>query len=296
MRARDLGFFLRLTLGMFGMIRTAMNKPLALSLIIPAYNEEEHLQACLDSIAAQTVAPFEVLVVDNNSRDKTAQLAATYPFVRVIKAKKQGIVYARNAGFDAAKGDILGRIDSDSILPTDWVESIMNFYARSKNHNVAFTGGGTFYNVPFPALGRWLLDLLAFRVNRLTLGHHFLFGSNMALPRSVWLDVRDSVCNRTDIHEDIDIAVHIHDLHVPIVYDRKLQVGIKLRRVFQDRDKLWRNLMLWPQSLKVHGNPFWMTGWFGAVLLFALAPLLYPLKATQTVYNKVKAKRFVLDS
>ena len=277
------------------MIRTAMNKPLALSLIITAYNEEEHLQACLDSVSAQTVMPDEVIVVDNNSTDETAKIAAAYPFVRVVGAKEQGIVYARNAGFDAAKGDIIGRIDSDSILPSNWVEYVLNFYRLGGNESTAFTGGGTFYNVPLPVVGRWILDLLAFRVNRLALGHHFLFGSNMAMPRTVWQGVRNSVCNRTDIHEDIDIAVHIHEVGVPIVYDRRLQVGVKLRRVFQDRDKLWRNLMLWPQSLKVHDNPLWMTGWFGAVLLYVLAPLLYPLRAMQSVHSKIKAKRLALD-
>lgn len=266
-----------------------MSKHLTLSVIIPAYNEERHLAACLDSLAAQTVQPFEVIVVDNNSTDNTTKIARSYPFVRVVKEKKQGIVYARDAGFNAAHGDIIGRIDSDSILPPNWVEFIDRFYAKPANRGAALTGGGMFYNTPMPRVSRWVLDLLAFRVNRVVLGHHFLFGSNMALPRSVWQKVRPSVCVRDDIHEDIDIAIHLHELDVPIVYKSSFLVGIKLRRVFQNHKKLWSYLMLWPQTYRVHGNILWVTGLIGAVLLYALTPLVYPLKGIQLLHYRLSS-------
>lgn len=266
-----------------------MTKPVTLSVIIPAYNEERHLAACLDSLAAQTVLPLEVIVVDNNSTDKTVKIARSYPFVRVVKEKHQGIVYARDAGFNAARGTIIGRIDSDSVLPPTWVEYIHDFYAQSANHNVALTGGGMFYNTPLPRVSRWVLDLLAFRVNRVVLGHHFLFGSNMAVPKKVWQQVKTSVCLRDDIHEDIDLAIHVHQLGVPIIYKPSFLVGIKLRRVFQDHRKLWSYLMLWPQSLRVHGRKLWVTGWIGAVLLYALTPLVYPLKAIQLLHYRLSS-------
>ena len=286
------GFFLLgfrgVVLVIFDMISLDfMIKPLALSLIIPAYNEEQHLKACLDSILAQTVAPLEVIVVDNNSTDDTAKLAKKYPFVRVVTEKQQGIVFARNAGFNAANGDIIGRIDSDSILPIDWVEKVTAFYAETSYPEVAFTGCGYYYNSPVPRLSAYVLDFLAFRVNRVALGHHFLFGSNMAIQRKTWLKVKNKICVRNDIHEDIDIAIHIHELSIPIVYKRRFLVGVKLRRVFQDHDKLWGVLMLWPQSLRVHHKPFWFTGWIGAVLLYLLVPLIYPFKGLQVIHKKL---------
>lgn len=265
-----------------------MYKPLALSLIIPAYNEEQHLQACLDSVAAQTVMPDEVIVVDNNSTDKTREIALGYPFVRVVNAKEQGIVYARNAGFDAARYALIGRIDSDSILPPNWVEYVQEFYRDPAHADTSLTGGGKHYNTPFPAADRWLLDILAFRMNRLVLGHHFLFGSNMVIPRAVWEKVRSKVCDRTDVHEDVDIAIHIHDLGYPIVFRHRFLVGVKLRRVFQDHNKLWGVLMLWPQTLRIHGNPLWVSGWFGAVLLYCLAPFLYLLKGLQLLLRRFR--------
>ncbi len=264
-----------------------MNKPLALSLIIPAYNEEQHLKACLDSIAVQSVMPYEVLVIDNNSTDGTKKLAKSYPFVRVLSEKQQGIVYARNRGFNTAKGTLIGRIDADSVLPLDWVERITDFYNNPDNAFTALTGSGAYYNTPFPRISRIAFDILAFKVNRIVLGYNFLLGSNMAMPTKMWKKVRDDVCVRTDIHEDLDLAMHVHESGYKIKYDRSIQMGILLRRVFHDHDKLWGVLMLWPQTYRVHDNPMWITGWFGAALLYILVPLLYPLRGLQLVRLKL---------
>lgn len=264
-----------------------MNKALTLSLIIPAYNEEKHLIACLNSVAAQTRLPDEVIVVDNNSTDSTRKIALSYPFVRVVSEKQQGIVFARDAGFNAAKHQLIGRIDSDSILPPNWVEYVMEFYQSHDQETVCLTGGGKFYNSPFPRISRWALDLLAFRVNRIVLGHHFLFGSNMVIPKSIWNKIDIKVCVRTDIHEDIDIAIHAHQAGARIVYKPRFIVGVKLRRVFQDHSKLWGTLMLWPQSLRVHNKKLWFTGWIGAVLLYCITPIIYPLKGLQLIRQKL---------
>src|SRR6185437_1716246 len=70
--------------GVFGSIKSMAEKPLTLSLVIPAYNEERYIKHCLDAIASQTVTPMEVFVVDNNSTDSTAAIAKNYEFVQVL--------------------------------------------------------------------------------------------------------------------------------------------------------------------------------------------------------------------
>ena len=122
-------------------------KALSLSIVIPVYNEEHHIRACLDAIAAQTVRPDEVIVVDNNSTDRSMEIVQEYPFVRIVREPRQGIVYTRNAGFDAAKCAIIGRIDGDTVLPVNWVARVKWFYANSSNANACLTGGGYFYNI-----------------------------------------------------------------------------------------------------------------------------------------------------
>ena len=97
-------------------------KPLTLSIIIPAYNEERHLPDCLDAIAKQTVAPYEVIVVNNNSTDRTLEIAEEYDFVKVVKQKEQGLIASRNYGFDKASGELIARLDADSIIDRNWVK------------------------------------------------------------------------------------------------------------------------------------------------------------------------------
>lgn len=251
-----------------------MGRPLTLALIIPAYNDARHLEACLDSVALQTVMPDVVIVVDNNSTDNTKAVVANYKFARIITEKKQGVVYARNSGFNTAKSDILARIDTDTILPEGWVHYIKRFYGAKEHSGQALTGGGYFYNVPFKLLNGWVLSQIAYRFNRFILGHYIVWGSNMAISKEQWLAVRPKTCNRNDIHEDLDLAIHLHQAGYEITYRAGLKVGVMMRRVFDDWHHLRDNMLWWPRTLKIHGNKRWILGWLGAYFLFLGSPIL----------------------
>lgn len=245
------------------------NKPLTLSVIIPAYNEESNIVACLESIAGQTVMPDEVLLVDNNCNDRTIFLAKKFSFVTVINESKQGIVYARNRGFNFAKSDIIGRIDADTVLPTDWVQKVKKYYSDTSAKNTAITGGGYFTNLIFPpaSINSLILDLISFRFNRLIMGHYILWGSNMAMQRNDWLKIKQNVCKQTDIHEDLDLAIHLHKNGVKIQYIYSLKVGVKMKRVLDNWSEVFPNLMWWPRTLRRHGNWRWVFGLIGALIL-----------------------------
>lgn len=239
------------------------------SIVIPAYNEEHHLRRCLEAIAAQTVAPYEVIVVDNNSTDTTAQIAADYGFVTVVTEPQQGRVFARNCGFDAATGDVIGRIDADILLPANWVKHVSAFYDNPQNYQAAWSGAGYFYNVRLPRLVSFGYSLMAFYFNRLLLRHYTLWGSNMAITRSQWQAVRGEVCNRLDIHEDLDIAMHLHQKGYKITYDTNIKTNAELRRVQSNRHELWEYLQWWPRTLRIHSKRLWPVCWFfGAFALY----------------------------
>lgn len=246
-----------------------VKKPLTLAIIIPVYNEARYLRSCLQSIASQTVKPDEVIVVDNNSTDDSMGVASEFSFVRVVREPKQGIVHARNCGFDACKSDIIGRIDADSVLPADWVSHIQSFYSEKKNHNHVWTGGGVFRNTRFPRAFGWAQSQIAFRFNRLLMGHYILWGSNMALRRKQWKEVRALVCLDNDIHEDLDLAIHLHSLGVRITYHAFIKVSVIMRRIYRPA-ALKLNLMLWPATLKKHGKKTWIFGWLGAQYIYSL--------------------------
>jgi len=100
-----------------------------LSIIIPAYNAEKTIERVLSAIFSQTCKQgFEVIVVDDCSKDKTAELAGKFP-VQLIKLKQNsGAGRARNQGAKVARGDILVFVDADVILLPSTLEQIENFF------------------------------------------------------------------------------------------------------------------------------------------------------------------------
>lgn len=183
-------------------------RSLRVSLVIPAFNEEGQLGACLDAIAAQAVPPFEVIVVDNNSSDTTAAVAGSYPFVRVVREARQGLAFARDAGFDAARGDIIGRIDADTHLPADWLAIVQRLFADDTTCD-AVSGSVSYYDIPLKRVVS-RIDLAFRRHIARRLGREtYLFGANMAIRRSAWQAVRSEVCHARHLHEDFDLAVHL---------------------------------------------------------------------------------------
>jgi glycosyltransferase involved in cell wall biosynthesis len=267
-------------------------KALALTIVIPVYNEEIHLKRCLDSIAAQTMLPYQVIVADNNSTDNSVAVAQAYPFVRVVHERDQGIVHARNAGFNAVTSDIIGRIDADSILPSGWVRYIEKFYANPKNATTALTGGGYFYNVRLPKFNGWLQGQLAFRTNRLIMGHYILWGSNMAMPRAMWQAVQPSTCTRQDIHEDMDLAIHVVKAGYTVTYREHLHVGVKLKRIWEDRWEQRKHLARWPKTLKIHGFKLWWLGSAGNIFLAIIGePYIFISEGLARLLGRAQLKR-----
>lgn len=225
------------------------------SIVIPAYNEERHLKVSLQAISNQTQAPFEVIVVDNNSTDATVDIARQFPFVTIVQEAQKGIVYARNAGFNAATGDIIGRIDADTLLPNDWVQQVQDFYALPANKQRSLTGGCQFYNLRTGWLTGHGYNFFVHRSNRLFLGYYLPWGSNMALPRAVWKDIKNYTCLRTDVHEDIDLGLHLHNQGYQVVYLPWLRVKAVARRIMSDHQLLWPYMLMWPRTFRAHGIP-----------------------------------------
>ncbi len=224
---------------------------LRVSVVVPAFDEEAVLGACLASLRAQTRAPLEVVVVDNNSRDRTAEIAREHG-ARVVTEAVQGIWPAAATGYDAAAGDVIARCDADSVLPPDWVERIERAFAADPALR-ALTGPGVFSGLP--PVRRWLADVLYmrayFRLVGLALGHPPLFGSNLAMRADAWRAIRDQVHATSDaVHDDIDLSFHIG--RGPAVrYDPTLRVGISARP-FGDVRGLGVRVVKGFRSVRIH--------------------------------------------
>ena len=104
-----------------------MNNPL-ISVIVPIYNADHTLNECVDSILTQSVKDFELILIDDGSKDYSPELCDQYAQkdsrVIVIHQKNGGVSSARNAGLDIAKGKWITFIDSDDSIKNGYFENI----------------------------------------------------------------------------------------------------------------------------------------------------------------------------
>lgn len=216
----------------------AIGRP-SVSIVVPAHNEESVIRQCVTAAIYQSVPALEIIVVDNLSKDATAtivgQLQREYPEagIRLLyQDSEQGLIPTRNLGLDAAQGEILGRIDADSLLEPDWVEEVIKAFADPSVQ--AATGPVVYYDMPMRRFGLKADD----KVRQLMLKlarhqYHFLFGSNMAIRKRAWERIRGEVCRdeNDEMHEDIDLSLHLAEHEMRIQYWPEMVSGMSARRL-----------------------------------------------------------------
>ena len=136
-------------------------------IVIPAYNEETFIQLTLDSLASQTILPKKVVVVNDNSTDKTAEIvtefALKYPWISLVNKTSEAVhlpgskvIQAFYKGFEALDEhyDVIVKLDADLILPNHYFETILNIF---KNDPEVGMAGGFAY---IEKNGNWILENL----------------------------------------------------------------------------------------------------------------------------------------
>ncbi|MBB6498100.1 glycosyltransferase [Pedobacter cryoconitis] len=193
--------------------RLKSEQPL-ISIIIPAYNEEENILKTLFSLS-QTVTKhtIEVIVVNNNSADDT-ELLANACQVNCITEKKQGITNARNAGLQLAKGEYILNADADTIYPATWIDDMV---APLINDATVCLTYGTFSFVPIAGTPRLVYFFYEYAAdfNR-TICKHFkeealnVYGFNSACRRLQCLSV-DGFNHPPGTNEDGWLAIKLRE-------------------------------------------------------------------------------------
>ncbi len=116
-----------------------------ISIIIPAYNAELYLKACVESVENQTYPNLEIIIVDDGSADGTAEvadeLAAQYSNIKVIHKPNGGVSSARNAALAMAEGEYIGFVDAD-----DWIEPDMYELMADAIEEAQLVSCGLFYD------------------------------------------------------------------------------------------------------------------------------------------------------
>lgn len=175
-----------------------------ISVVIPAFNEEKFLARSLQSLQSQSYQDFELIVVDNNSRDKTREIAESFG-AKVIFEPKRGVEYARQTGFRAAQGEIIATTDADTVLLRDWLERIVLEFKKDKNL-VAFGGLYILDSGTFPAkLGVYYFLYPIWIWDRLFSGGWSLAGANLAVRKGAFFKVGGFTPD-IKLGEDISLA------------------------------------------------------------------------------------------
>ena len=119
------------------------------SIVIPARNEEAYIGKTLESIFAtiKDRRDVEVFVVDNGSTDRTKEIVARYPKAALLEEPVPGTSRTRERGFRASHGALVGFLDSDTMLPGDWIEKAEHAFKTDKKL-VCLSGPYIYYDLP----------------------------------------------------------------------------------------------------------------------------------------------------
>jgi glycosyltransferase involved in cell wall biosynthesis len=198
-----------------------------ISVIIPAFNEEKFLGNCLLSLKEQDFKDFEIVVVDNNSTDKTVEIAKKFGVI-LVSEKNQGVAFARNKGAKIAKGDILAFTDADTILPKNWLSRIKEEFERDKEL-IAFGGSCEFYSGPISArlASKFLLKPFLF-LDKFFSGGFNLMGCNMAIKRGAFFKV-GGFNENLKLNEDVEISYRLRKIG-KVKFDPNFKVKTSGRR------------------------------------------------------------------
>jgi len=109
-----------------------MKKSLLVSVVVPFYNEEKHLDECLSSLISQSYNNFEIIAVDDGSTDSSINIINKYPHVNLIKQGHRGSGAARNRGVAEAKGEIIIFADADMRFDNKYIESLIGPILRKE--------------------------------------------------------------------------------------------------------------------------------------------------------------------
>ncbi len=214
-----------------------MNKNnIEVSVVIPAFNEEKYISDTLFSLLKseqQTQINYEVILVDNNSTDKTVEVAQKFRDgmnLRIIKEKKQGRGAARSRGFKEALGEIVLSADADTIFYKGWVEKLSSaikgdVIGVSTSCKIVDSSGlnNAFFNFAQPTL------MVLYRI---FLGHYWLSGFSSGILKSVY-EKSGGFDTSLQAQEDLDLSFKVAKLgkikfiNKPVIFSgRRFKKGL----------------------------------------------------------------------
>ncbi len=186
------------------------------SIIIPLYNRPQEIDELLTSLTKQTYTQFEVLVIEDGSVNDAAGIVASYSNKLAIKyfvKPNAGQGFARNYGFERAKGDYFIVFDSDCLIPEDYLEIVAAYLFE---HNLDAYGGPDAAHQSFTPIQKAISYAMTspfttggIRGNKTHIGQFHPRSFNMGVSREVYEKIGGFLLTR--LGEDIEYSIRIHE-------------------------------------------------------------------------------------
>ena len=221
------------------------------SVYIPAYNSAEFLSRAIDGLLAQTLPANEILVIDDGSRDATAEIAARYRDVTLVRhPRNSGLGAARNTAFRTARNELVASVDADCVTDPGWLAALVRHFDDSK---VAGVGGRLIEGNQRTVADRWRRAHMPQEWGEKALRNpRFLFGcNNMFRKAAVQAAGGYDESMRTN-GEDTDISRRLRDKGWDLLYDPEARaVHLRHDTARSILDTYWR---WWRFGVRAYAN------------------------------------------
>lgn len=214
------------------------------SLYIPCYNAERYLARTIEGALRQTYPFDEILIIDDGSKDRTREIASSFPVRILSHDRNRGLAAARNTGFRSARNELVASLDADCVADPDWLEKLLPHLEDPK---VAGAGGRLEEAVLTSLADRWRQAHLPEDWGAaVVLNPPFLFGANGLHRKSALEEAGgyDEVAWPAGCGEDTDISRRIRAKGYSLIYDPAALVKHTkqdtVRSVLDTRWRWWR--------------------------------------------------------
>ncbi len=185
-----------------------MNKE-KVSIYIPAYNAENTIKKCINSVINQSEKFDEIIVIDDNSIDNTLKILKEFKHIKIIENKRNmGLGHNRNLGIKASSNSIVASIDADVVLNTKWLEIMIKNMSRYEN---TMFGGKMTEKLIENNFNAWRAKYYSQNWGDKNLENPpFLYGSNTIQPKSIWINLNGYNEELRTNGEDLDYSNKIN--------------------------------------------------------------------------------------
>lgn len=236
---------------------------LKVSAYIPVYNGAEFVGPNIEGLLAQTHPPEEILVIDDASRDATADIASRYPGVTVIRHPvNKGLAAARNTALRAARNELVAAFDADCVASPTWLATLLPHLDDPK---VAGAGGRLEEGVQRTLADRWRRARMAQEWGpRYIRNPRFLYGCNNVFRKSAILEAGGYNESLRTCGEDPDLAVRLRARGWDMIYDPTARARhLRHDNLKSILDMYWR---WWKFGNQAYPNGVTLRSWLGHAL------------------------------